>query len=152
MTPAPPHPLQLVCTDFDGTIHSDFELPAVPDSFQDLIARLQQQGVRWVINTGRELNDLLQAMKRARVRVQPDYLVVVEREIFVRNGRGYEPHATWNDRCTCTHQQLFARIEPEMSGLHAWVRANFTAEVFEDPSGAGAGPNWPWSAITSMRG
>jgi hydroxymethylpyrimidine pyrophosphatase-like HAD family hydrolase len=131
MTPAP-SPLQLVCTDFDGTIHSEFTSPPVPDAFQDLIADLQRRGVRWVINTGRDLHDLLHTMRRAGFRVAPDYLVVVEREIYLREGDRFVPHRVWNDRCTSTHLDLFSQVRPELEALFAWVNGRYEAEVFAD--------------------
>jgi len=133
MTPPPSLALKLVCTDFDGTIHSALESPAVAPEFQELIAGLQRQGVRWVVNTGRGLADLLREMARAKLNVAPDYLVVVEREIYRRDGAAYVAHAEWNERCTRTHDDLFARLRPELPAWFEWVNGNFVAEVFEDP-------------------
>lgn len=132
MSPNDPSTLQLVCTDFDGTIHNEFVSPTVPDAFQDLIGDLQRRGVRWVINTGRDLQDLLRTMRRAGFRVAPDYLVVVEREIYVRDRDRYEPHRGWNDLCTSTHLDLFSQVRPALQELFAWVNEKYAAEVFED--------------------
>ena len=133
MTPPADHPLQLVCTDFDGTIHTDLESPAVAQDFQELIGGLQSQGVRWVVNTGRGLADLLREMARSKLNVAPDYLVVVEREIYRREGDRYVAHTAWNERCTRTHEDLFARLRPELPAWFEWVNGNFVAEVYEDP-------------------
>ena len=76
-------PFKLVSTDFDGTLHAEFETPPVPQDLQDLIGELQRQGVRWIINTGRDLSSLMEGMARARLTIRPDYVVVVEREIYV---------------------------------------------------------------------
>ena len=35
-----PTPLQLICTDFDGTLHSDFTEPPVPYALQTKLAAL----------------------------------------------------------------------------------------------------------------
>lgn len=131
MTPATP--LQLVCTDFDGTIHLDRENPPVGKEFQDLIGELQAAGVRWVINTGRDLSSLLEEMARARMTVRPDFIVVVEREIHIHEHSRYVSHAHWNDRCTAVHAELFARLRPELPPLFEWVNEHFEASVFEDP-------------------
>lgn len=133
MTPITPPELRLVCTDFDGTIHSELDYPTIAHEFQDMIATLQRRGARWVINTGRELGDLFQEMKRSNLRVMPDYLVVVEREIYARRADSFERHAAWNDRCTSTHQRLFASMRTEVHRWSAWVREHFAAEVYEDP-------------------
>ncbi len=45
-------PIQLISTDFDGTLFAEFENPPVPLKLQKLIGDLQAQGVIWVINTG----------------------------------------------------------------------------------------------------
>ncbi len=133
MTPPAPPPLRLVCTDFDGTIHSELQSPTVAPDFQELIGSLQAQGVKWVVNTGRGLADLLREMVRSKLNVAPDYLVVVEREIYRREGDQYVSHAGWNDRCARVHADLFSRIRPELPAWVEWVNGRFVAEVFEDP-------------------
>src|SRR5438093_11068268 len=78
-------PIQIISTDFDGTFFAEFENPPVPGELQRLIGQLQEAGAKWVINTGRDLSSLLETLGRARLRVRPDYLVVVEREIYVHD-------------------------------------------------------------------
>jgi hydroxymethylpyrimidine pyrophosphatase-like HAD family hydrolase len=133
MTPPDTAPLRLICTDFDGTIFTDLESPPVPRDFQELIGEVQAQGVRWVVNTGRGLADLWYELARANLPVAPDYLVVVEREIYRRDGERYVAHSVWNERCTRTHEDLFARLRPELPAWFEWINGNFVAEVFEDP-------------------
>ena len=57
-----PLPIGLISTDFDGTLHADHEDPPVPADLQAILASLQAQGARWVINTGRDLAGLLSTM------------------------------------------------------------------------------------------
>jgi len=127
-----PTPLQLICTDFDGTLHSDFTEPPVPQALQTKLAQLQAQGATWVINTGRTLNDLRLGIDNAELTVHPDYVVVVEREIFRCVEHGYEPLTDWNDRCTRTQAALFALIAERLPELFDWVNLNFNANVYED--------------------
>jgi len=54
-----PSPIQIISTDFDGTLFAEFENPPVPDELQRLLGRLQQAGAKWVINTGCDLSSLL---------------------------------------------------------------------------------------------
>lgn len=129
MTP----PIRLISTDFDGTLFAEFEMPPVPEELVSLIAALQARGTKWVINTGRDMSSLMEALARARVPVQPDFLVLVEREIFIHDGVRYAPHASWNGTCERDHEELFARIRPEVPGLMAWVNARFRATVYADP-------------------
>src|ERR1043166_2280830 len=82
-------PLKLISTDFDGTLHAEYEDPPVPEELQALIQDLQRQGVKWVINTGRDLSSVMEGIARARLSIRPDYLVVVEREIYCHNDSRY---------------------------------------------------------------
>ena len=125
-------PIQLISTDFDGTLFAEFENPPVPQTLQDLIARLQGEGVKWVINTGRELSSLMEAIGRAHLKVKPDYLVLVEREIYIHEDLKYVGVAEWNDRCTAAHADLFHRIRPDISYLTAWISQRFAATIYED--------------------
>ena len=70
-------PIQLISTDFDGTLHAEFETPPVPHDLQELIASLQAQGAKWVINTGRDLSSVMEGVARARLNVRPDFLVEI---------------------------------------------------------------------------
>src|SRR2546425_10089889 len=92
-------PIQLISTDFDGTLHAEFENPSVPHDLQALIGDLQRQGTRWVINTGRDLSSVMEGIARARLAIKPDYLVVVEREIYVHEESKYVECEKWNDAC-----------------------------------------------------
>jgi hydroxymethylpyrimidine pyrophosphatase-like HAD family hydrolase len=124
--------IQLVSTDFDGTIFSEFEQPAVPAAFQSVIADLQARGGKWVINTGRDMSSLMEALGRADVTVQPDYLVLVEREIYRHDGVRYRGLEEWNRRCTADHERLFARVRPDVPRLAAWIQERFSAAVYDD--------------------
>lgn len=126
-------PILLISTDFDGTVFSEFEKHPVPLGLQQLIADLQARGARWVINTGRDLTSLLEAVARARLMVQPDFLVLVEREIHMRDGASFNPLQPWNTRCAADHTQLFAAIAGDIPRLATWVRERFEAAVYADP-------------------
>ena len=125
-------PIQLISTDFDGTLHADFENPPVPHDLQELIGDLQRQGAKWVINTGRDLSSVMEGMARARLIIKPDFLVVVERDIYVHEGAQYEPCAEWNLGCRAAHDELFARVRDDVPGLVDWVSKRFRATLYED--------------------
>ena len=107
-------PIQLVSTDFDGTLHAEFENPPVPHDLQLLIGDLQRQGAKWVINTGRDLSSVMEGLARARLSIKPDFLVVVEREIYLHEGAQYEACAEWNDGCKSAHEALFALVRTDV--------------------------------------
>ena len=126
-------PIKLISTDFDGTIFAEFENPPIPAPFQELIGRLQARGASWVINTGRDMSSLMEVLGRAHITVQPDYLVLVEREIHVHDGVRYVGLNQWNAACTRAHEALFVRVRRDLPRLTEWINARFRATVYEDP-------------------
>jgi hydroxymethylpyrimidine pyrophosphatase-like HAD family hydrolase len=127
-----PTPPQLISTDFDGTLHSDFAEPRVPISLQEKLAQLQRDGAKWLINTGRELADLRDGLAFADLSVHPDYVVVVEREIYRCAGDDFIPLADWNEQCAATQDAIFENNRARMPELFDWVNENFDAQVYED--------------------
>ncbi|MCX7723423.1 MAG: HAD hydrolase family protein [Verrucomicrobiae bacterium] len=125
--------IKLISTDFDGTLFAEFENPPIPVRLQQLLAQLQSRGAKWVVNTGRDMSGLMEALGRANASVQPDFIVLVEREIYVRDGAKFVPHASWNDKCTRLHQELFERIRPDVPRLADWITSRFKATVYQDP-------------------
>lgn len=124
--------LRLLSTDFDGTIFAEFENPPVPQQLQDLIAGLQANGAKWVINTGRDMSSLQEAVGRSHLTVQPDYLVLVEREIYRHDGSRYVADVAWNSECSRRHEGVFARLRPLLTDIHAWINDRFRATLYED--------------------
>ena len=125
-------PIKLISTDFDGTLFAEFENPPISLRLQSLIGDLQDRGAKWVINTGRDMSSLMEALARARISVQPDYLVLVEREIYQHDGVRYAPVEPWNAVCARDHAELFALVRPAVSDLTDWVNSRFRATVYED--------------------
>jgi hypothetical protein len=125
-------PIKLISTDFDGTLFAEFEDPPIPLPLQRIIGQLQEHGARWVINTGRDLSSLLESLGRAHLPIKPDFLVVVEREIYVRHDSQYTECEAWNRACAEAHRQLFERVRPDLPRLIAWVRQRFSATLYED--------------------
>jgi len=126
-------PIALISTDFDGTLFAEFENPPVPPELQRIIGDLQRQGAKWVINTGREMASLMEALARARISIEPDYLILVEREIYTHQESQYIGLNDWNGACTQRHADLFARIEPDLSKIVDWVNARYHAQIYQDP-------------------
>jgi hydroxymethylpyrimidine pyrophosphatase-like HAD family hydrolase len=125
--------IKLISTDFDGTLHAEYENPAVPLDLQTMIADLQRQGVKWVINTGRDLSSVMEGIARARLYIRPDFLVTVEREVYFLEGSHYTTCEPWNAQCKRDHEELFARIAEDIPKLMDWVNKRFSAMLYEDP-------------------
>ncbi|HEY1172534.1 MAG TPA: HAD family hydrolase [Verrucomicrobiae bacterium] len=130
-------PIQLISTDFDGTLFSEFTNPPVPETLQAIIAHLQSKGAKWIINTGRDMNSLMETLGRGHVRIKPDYVVVVEREIHQRTGEDghfkFSSVDPWNQRCTADQNALFALVRKDLPDLVGWVNSKFKATLYEDP-------------------
>jgi HAD-superfamily hydrolase, subfamily IIB len=125
-------PIKLISTDFDGTLFAEFENPPIPDVLQRVIGDLQAKGVKWAINTGREMSSLMESLGRAGTRVEPDYLVLVEREIYTHHESVYVGLEDWNTQCSREHAELFARVREDVPRLVAWVNERFHARIYED--------------------
>jgi len=125
-------PIRLISTDLDGTLYHELSEPPMPPALLERIAQLQARGARWLINTGRDLPGVLDALQRAGARVWPDVLVLVEREIYVRRDGGYVGLADWNAACARDHAALFARISRRLPALRERLSARFRGRIYED--------------------
>ncbi len=125
--------IKLISTDFDGTLFAEFANPPIPKALELLLAELQARGAKWVINTGREMASLMEALGRARISVEPDYLVLVEREIHLHSGSQYVGLEHWNRRCAEIHSELFQRVRPALPRLVDWINQRYHARIYEDP-------------------
>lgn len=124
--------LKIICTDFDGTIFADHAEPAICPELLARIGGLQQAGVRWCVNTGRDLASVMEELARARSPILPDWVVAVEREIYHREEEELLPVAEWNEQCAAAHRELFAGIRRELSGLTERVKRRHHATIFSD--------------------
>jgi len=125
-------PIQLLSTDFDGTLFAEFENPPIPLELQQLIARLQRAGAKWAINTGRDMSSLMEALGRAGVNIEPDYLVLVEREIHLHQDSRYLGLEDWNHACAQAHADVFARVQADLPWIVGWINSRFHARIYED--------------------
>jgi hydroxymethylpyrimidine pyrophosphatase-like HAD family hydrolase len=125
-------PIQLISTDFDGTLFAEFESPPIPEAVHNAIGELQARGAKWVINTGRDMSSLMEALARSQIPVEPDYLVLVEREIYCHTDSQYVGLEEWNAACARAHAELFARVREDVPRIVAWISARFHARLYED--------------------
>ncbi len=125
-------PIKIISTDFDGTLHSENEVPRVPKHLELLIARLQHQGVVWVINTGRDLNHLEAGLSLAGMSIRPDYVVVVEREIYKHVEGRWDSVEAWNTECSRAHEILFQQVKRSLPIVVAEIENRFQVTIYED--------------------
>src|SRR5437764_1675870 len=125
-------PIKLISTDFDGTMFAEFENPPIPEELQTQIGDLQSRGAKWVINTGRDMSSLMEALARAGIKIEPDFLVLVEREIHLHQDSRYVALEEWNQPCVQAHAELFTRVHGDLPEIVAWINARFHARIYED--------------------
>ena len=125
-------PIKLISTDFDGTLFAEFESPPIPAELEQLIGELQARGVKWAINTGRDMSSLMETLGRSGISVEPDHLVLVEREIHCHKDSLYVGLEPWNGACTRLHGDLFARLQAELPEIVRWISSRFRASIYED--------------------
>lgn len=127
-----PSPIQLISTDFDGTIFAEFENPPIPEELLELIGDLQGRGTKWAINTGRDMSSLMEALGRAQIPIEPDFLILVEREIHLHQDSVYLGLEEWNTACHHSHAELFAKVHADLPKIVAWISSRFHARIYED--------------------
>ncbi len=125
-------PIKLISTDFDGTLFAEFESPPVPPELEQLLGELQRQGAKWAINTGRDMSSLMETLGRADISIEPDYLVLVEREIHIREGAQFINHVEWNQACQRAQAEVFAHVQRDLPRLQDWIKSRYRAILYDD--------------------
>ena len=125
--------LRLLCTDFDGTIAEPDQKPISPVFFERLAAWRKKGVLYWIINTGRTLDSLLDELNRRKVPVYPDWVVSVEREIWLVRDRRGVGWFEWNRKCELLHTQLFESVRPLWKSIEDYVSRHTKAQLVEDP-------------------
>jgi len=102
--------LQLLSTDFDGTLVGHPHNLSCPAEFAELLAAHKRAGGLWAINTGRSLWHAEEGIEIFAAPVPPDFVLANEREVFRRAADGsWEAHGEWNELCERRHGEFFER-------------------------------------------
>jgi len=124
--------LRLICTDFDGTLAEAESTPISNIFFERLLTWRKLGPVYWVINTGRTFSSLKEELEKRKTPIWPNWVVALEREIWlIRDRRGigwYE----WNHKCELLHLQLFESVRPIWKPIKDYVARHTKAQVVED--------------------
>jgi hydroxymethylpyrimidine pyrophosphatase-like HAD family hydrolase len=115
--------LQLLSTDFDGTIINHDAKPSVVPEMIVALQELRAAGVKWAVNTGRTLWHMDDGLKREfALPVQPDYAIVEERDIYHREEDGaWKPFGDWNERGMRDHDELYRMAGPLLAEVLAFL-------------------------------
>ena len=123
--------IQLLSTDFDGTLVSHAGEPALDRQCMELIRELQASGATWAINTGRSVDLLESGLTNFEIPIRPDFILTTERDVFRPGGNGdkWEPFGDWNDRCAQAHAELFNSAQSVLVEIIDFVNRKTKARV-----------------------
>ena len=126
--------IQLLSTDFDGTLVSHAGEPALDRQCMELIRELQASGATWAINTGRSVDLLESGLTNFEIPIRPDFILTTERDVFRPGGNGdkWEPFGDWNDRCARDHADLFSSAQPVLAEVVDYVTQETKARLIYD--------------------
>jgi len=130
--------IQLISTDFDGTLVSHANDPVFDRDCMELIRELQRAGAIWAINTGRSVGLLEEAMEDFRFPLSPDFILTSERDVFRPTADGWEPYGDWNARCAQAHAELYQSAFPVLAEVIDFVSRETKARVIyeaDEPAG-----------------
>ena len=127
-------PIRLLSTDFDGTLVSHLDEPALDRRCMELICELQDAGAAWAINTGRSVDLLESGLTNFEFQIKPDFILTTERDVFRPGGNGekWEPFGDWNDRCARDHAELFSSAQSVLAEVVDYVTHETKARLIYD--------------------
>ena len=133
-----PSKIQLISTDFDGTLVSHASDPVFDRDCMELIRELQCGGAIWAINTGRSVALLEEGLEDFAFPLQPDFILTSERDVFRPTADGWEPFGDWNARCAQAHAELYDSASAILAEVVDFVSRQTKARVIyeaDEPAG-----------------
>jgi len=129
--------IQLLITEFDGTIVSRVSEPVLNRQCMELIRELQNAGAIWAINTGRSVDLLESGLTDFSFPFRPDFILTNERDVFRpgSNGEKWEAFGDWNERCARAHADLFSASQSVLAEVVDFVNQKTKARVIYEPEG-----------------
>lgn len=124
--------MQLLSTDFDGTLVGFPQRLACPPLLSDALVAARAADVAWVINTGRSLEHLEEGLAEFAAPHAPDYAVVNERHLYELRGRDWIAIGTWNERCDEEHHRLGQLSAPALRQILKHAARSLSFEVLEE--------------------
>ncbi|MEO7725293.1 MAG: HAD-IIB family hydrolase [Chthoniobacterales bacterium] len=124
-----PAKIQLISTDFDGTLVSHANDPVFDRGCMGLIRELQNGGAIWAINTGRSVGLLEEGLEDFAFPMLPDFILTSERDVFRHTERGWEPYGDWNARCAQAHAELYDSASSILAEVVDFVSRKTKARV-----------------------
>jgi HAD superfamily hydrolase (TIGR01484 family) len=129
--------IQLLSTDFDGTLVSRVGEPVFDAQCMELIRELQTAGAVWAINSGRSVDLLETGLVEFALPISPDFILTTERDVFRpgRNGEKWEPFGDWNERCARHHAELFLSADSVLAEFVDFAAKQTKARLIYNSNG-----------------
>ncbi len=128
--------IQLLSTDFDGTLVSHASDPVFDRDCMELLGELQRSGAIWAINTGRSVDLLEEGLEDFAFPMRPDFILTSERDVFRPTERGWEPYGDWNARCAQAHAELYNSTSSILAEVVDFVSRQTKARVIYEADAA----------------
>ena len=114
--------IQLLSTDFDGTLVDHYVDPPVSPALFAALVELRERGCLWAVNTGRELQHIVDGLAEFHFPIEPDYVLTAEREVFHRSPEGkWQDYGDWNARCAVAHNALFDQSAQLLADIERYL-------------------------------
>ena len=132
-----PSKIRLLSTDFDGTLVAHGGDPVLDRGCMEYIEQLQNDGVIWVINTGRSVDLLESGLTDFEFPIHPDFILTSERDVFrpSSNGGKWEPYGDWNERVARDHAALYHSAESVLAEVVDFVTQKTKARLLYHTAG-----------------
>ncbi len=125
--------IKLLSTDFDGTLVCHHSQPGVTPALFTMLRDLRSVGIQWAINTGRALWHAEAGLKEYRFPIEPEFLLVEERDIYRRTRKGgWEPLGDWNTHAARDTDELFSLATPLLAEVLRFQECIDGAEAIYD--------------------
>ncbi len=122
--------VKLISTDFDGTLVGAHE--GLEHFFELVKEQRKRHNVEWVINTGRNWESLVTEMHDRSFPILPDWLVLVEREVYKICRDHPVGDYDWNNCCEEVHTSLFNSVPDFWTSLTEFIVEQTSAETISE--------------------
>lgn len=121
--------IRLISLDFDGTIlvYDDPAGVFHPEVIA-LLNELDEMGIRWCANSGRDFKDQVGVLDRSRnrgLKHLPDALICSESVVYVREGDRYVSLEPWNARAHDGLRDCHARVQQRLDSQLGYIQKTY---------------------------
>ena len=112
----------LLCFDFDGTFIDPENSREIDPSLKTALNLAREKNAAIVINTGRSLIDATEGIYKCGMKILPDYIIALEREIYQPNRfKRWIDLGKWNAKCRKDHIKLLKKQRRFIETIRIYV-------------------------------